>query len=260
MGSTGWTGSGSCVVARVLALLVLLTPAAAARADFFEGIERFNGTTRDTLAWEEYNNASGGTLTQNDKITIQQNANNQFVDYTTRSVAVPVGGRVRAQATQNILGGYAQLFLTINSAGRSAPTPFDSYWIELQLLTTTGTTASSAVFAGGDQSGSHKGSAGAFAGDGLGDPFVLELARPSSTTVRATLFDGNGNPLLPGGLLAVVNDHPDPLYISLSSHLVTQTDWDNVEVVPEPTVSMPLVVAATYLALRRRHRGGRRGA
>src|SRR2546430_1369483 len=62
-------------------------------AAFVDGVERFNGTTKDLTTWEQFP-VSGSGITQSDALNITGSGDR---DYTTRGIKVGIGQRVTAE-------------------------------------------------------------------------------------------------------------------------------------------------------------------
>jgi hypothetical protein len=248
-------GDRTILAASLISFGALLMFCGTVRAEFVNGVERFDGTVLDSLNWEAFNNNNGGTIAQDDKLTIQTSANNQQVNYTTRNVAVGVGEQVHVQIMINLIGGFGHLWLTSNSAGTLFTTAFDSYWVEMGFGITSGTTATATVFAGGNGSGISKTNQVSFT-NAFQTPHILEFARLSSTSMRCNVYSGGGDLL--DSQVATVAEYLSPLYISLTSTNASQTDFDNVAVgaitVPEPgALALPTMVWAAWIGgVRRR--------
>jgi hypothetical protein len=120
-----------------IALLLSTLFASHASAGFVNGIETFDGTKLDLKTWELFVSpfsTTPATASQNNALMLDASSLGQQVDYTTRSVAVPVGGSVRADVTylggaNN--GGRVSLFLTTNSNDAQNTTTSDSRWLQL---------------------------------------------------------------------------------------------------------------------------------
>jgi hypothetical protein len=106
---------GVPLVTLAVALATLGTRAAL--AEFVGGVERFNGTVKDTVTWEEYV-SMGEVISQNNALTIADptGSGSKTGDYTTRQVALLPGSSVSAKLTPSA-PGIAELYLTTNSRG-----------------------------------------------------------------------------------------------------------------------------------------------
>src|SRR3954447_21739636 len=138
-----------------LVVLLSVLSASTASAGFVNGVETFDGTKLDLKTWELFvapQSTTPATASQNDALFLDASQLGQQVDYTTRSVIVPVGGSVRADVTYlggAGGGGRVALFLTNNSNDAQDTTTSDSRWLERGRQSTGDLTALS----GGNGSG-----------------------------------------------------------------------------------------------------------
>jgi hypothetical protein len=260
------------------ACAILCAAARPAAAAFVGGVEQFNGTTKDSVTWDEFNNfMSDNAITQNDAINFQYvPPPNQFPgavnsDYTARTDTVGVGQAasvdVRLRAVTRPAGApffplHVSFYLTDNTGGPGTSSRTDDNFVELIL--DPGTTDAARVGRGGN-GGSHG------IGRNIPGPFpfmpgsqyTLQIARPDLDTARFSVFDAAGNLL--GSETADVTGLPATLYpafgvsgFNIPAGADYSIDFDNVRIVPEPATVALLAVLGTPLLLARRRRLSRR--
>jgi hypothetical protein len=233
--------SAGCV-----ALLLSAVWASNASAGFVNGVETFDGTKLDLKTWELFVSpfsTTPATANQNNALLLDASSLGQQVDYTTRSVTVPVGGSVRADVTylggvNN--GGRVSLFLTTNSNNAQNTTTSDSRWLQLVREPDGVLTALSGGF-----------------GSGGGNALVLPgtnftpLVQPQDATytyeikrITDTMADFNAygpDDILLGSQQLTFDSAPDPLFVSLAARGAAGR-FDNVTVNPAPPNPPPPAV------------------
>src|SRR5688572_14978815 len=234
-----------------------------ARAGFDGGVERFDGTLKDTATWQEY---VGGNevISQNNALFItdpQGGISGNAGDYTTRHVALLPESTVSARA---MVGGtgLASLFRTSNSAGATALTQFDSSCTQLVVDVPSGSPDGSITrWIGGSGSGTQSGLV-AQVSNPIGQTFKLEIVRPNSKDYTYRAYDAQGLLLGSNSYIGSIS-HPEALFISLGGINGMSATWDDVTVtgniVPEPCALFTFVGSLTLLKRSRRspRRAGR---
>ena len=263
---------GRGVLALALCALLCSLAARPAAGAFVNGVEQFNGTTKDPVTWDEYNPfSSDNAITQNDAINFQYvpptfGFGSVNSDYTARTATVGIGQaasvdvRLRTftlPANPPPFFLHTSFYLTDNTGAPGTSARSDNNFIELTL--DPGTSGAALVGRGGN-GGSH--SLGTSIPGPVaftpGSQYTLQIARPDANTARFSVFDAAGN--LIGSTSADVTGLPATLYpafgvsgFNIPPGVNYSIDFDNVRIVPEPsTAALAAALAAPLLLARRR--------
>jgi hypothetical protein len=226
--------------------------ARSARAGFVGGVERFDGTAKDTATWEEHVNEQE-VISQNDALImtdLEGGLNSNSGEYTTRQLALLPGSAVSVRVTMSATG-LASLYLTNNSRGTTAATAFDSYWTRVDIGAPS---AQVERWIGANGAGSNFGLL-ANVSNPIGQTFKLEIVRPNSTDYTYRVYDALGAQLGSSSFVGGAA-HPEALFISLDGHNGMTAMWDDVtvsgNVAPEPGALWALTGALPLLRRRQR--------
>jgi len=234
-------------------------------AAFVDGIERFDGTVKDTETWEEYSSPPEGEVYQNNKL-IFSNSTGEGIDCTTRNITVGVGDIVRVELLEHPSGlyAYSTLYLTTNSEGANRSTVMDDHFL---LLTYSYVNIIAPGLEPGYYFAAGSGSLGRAKIQFFGkdspppspsNPLILQIERTSSDSAVFSAFTSDMT--LIDSMISSFRFRgvPDNLFISLYS-LGGQggyTVFDNVTIIPEPATVLLLGLGG--LAMRRINRRGRK--
>ncbi len=199
--------------------------------EFLNGVETFDGTVKDTSAWEEF--YFGGSIRQDDAIIFELQSGT--MDYTTKNVTCDIGEIVRVELITMPENAEAGLWLTTNSDGTTSYTQQDSNFVGIELkYSAFYEDFSCYVHAGGD---------GQFWGAPLVEhsyiptelePLVFQIERLTESLTVFSVFDPKME--LIDETTCLTGHVPGDLYISLSTWAPSKgvTIFDNVTVIPEP--------------------------
>jgi hypothetical protein len=217
------------------------------RAGFVGGVETFDGSTLDLSTWTAFV-PYGGTVTQNNTVTVTSPAVGAPVTYTTRLATVHPGGWVEADIT-GITTGSASSLLLVDSNSQSVPQLAPNA-LELTYFGGPG------YFDGFEvHSGSGDGVATDFAQapQPRSYPLTLRIERPTASSVTFSVYNSS-HTLLGSKNSSLSSSMPADMYVGLYSYAISTT-FDNVRLggnvtVPEPA-AMSLMLLLPF-ALRRR--------
>jgi hypothetical protein len=233
--------------------LLSLSLAALSHAGFVNGVEGFDGTSKEPSVWEEYHATNQGFAAQNNAMLLASPASGSGIEYTTTLAQVGIGGSVRVEVSEASLkpgGSYASLVLTTNSFGTTWQFSFDDHWLEMDYFDGTGFSS----WYGGDGSSTGMIESGTYTST-PGEMVKLEINRLSATTAAFSAFAADNTLLFTR--THTFSGMPSSLYVALFAYNLDAT-FDNVTltgnyVVPEPTLLAPLA-AVTLLYRRPRRR------
>ena len=222
-----------------------------ALAAFVDGVERFDGTVKDTATWEEFTTVPGCSVSQDDRLIFKTGFGSDSIDYTTKNVTVGIGELVTVELFPTEGAGHALMYLTNNSSGHYTHMDSAHMSILYSHIEPYGfyDFGASAVFPGGWVSDM-------FAADiprlSLADPFILQIERTSRTSATFSAF--NSDMSLIGSTGLSFTDMPDDLYISLGAVGGSggPVAFDNVTIVPEPATDCLVLLGSLALRARRR--------
>jgi hypothetical protein len=244
------------LTARLLPVVVtFLVTADVCRAHFVDGVERFDGTIKDTATWTE---TTGASITQNGFLAIGVYSNCYTSHTFTLGVGQGVGARMMLPpSTQD--WEEMNLYLTNRSNPMTAPVwdiNGDSRFVALQVMWEKDFDRT--IFRAGN--GSTNSRSGAFIaslpGNHTGEWFDVDLFRLATNIFSYTVRDSNGveigtltrdvtTPVAGGPTFGTV---PPQLYIALGQ----RGHFDDIRIIPEPTGATALLLAAASAAVRRR--------
>jgi hypothetical protein len=231
-----------CLSAFVCALAVVLLSPPPARAEFQNGVERFDGPTLDLNTWVPFSRAG---MSQSDSLTI--NVPDRSTDLTTRTLTAGVGDTVQVDVRVNAYNapvpivGVVGLYLTNNSGGTATTADLDSQFLSVfsdednfVLVSHTGSGGDAPVLLNHDQP--------------VGSTYTYRITRLAPDAARFEVLEG---PTVLGSITRQFQGVDDELFISLYAGGLSAT-FDNVAVTPEPAAAGLLAVACGSLLLRRR--------
>lgn len=236
----------------VLALISVNIGIPHALAVFVNGVERFDGTVKDTTTWEEY--AKYGSVVSQDNQLILDAVPSNTMDYTTKNVMVGIGETISVELISHPEGvAESILYLTTNSEGTNVFTAIDSHYLYIEY----------SYWPPLDEFHFVAGSGGSGSGGGIvfdkdtpppspGNPYILQIERTSSTSAIFSAFTSDMT--LIGSQFLPFTDVPDRLFISLStwSELGNPAIFDNVTIIPEPATLLLLTMGVLVLKSRSR--------
>ena len=244
-------------------LALCLAAARPAAGAFVNGVETFDGTTKDPATWDEYNQFDNA-ITQNDAINFRfvlppsPATGSVRADYTARTAPVGVGQGASVDVRVNTASAPISVWfhLTDNTDGPDQSVFLDDNFIDLHLNQQVPNTA----FIG-------RGGNGSVSGVGTsifpvpvpltpGAQYTLQIERPALNTARFSVFNTATGARL-GTATANVTGLPTTLYpafgitaISIPRTTDYSIDFDNVRVIPEPG-SAAVLFGLPALFLRR---------
>lgn len=220
-------------------------------AAFIDGVERFNGTSKDTTTWEEYSPMD--PILQDGELIFDSIRG----DYTTKILTIDPGETVSVELTElsvTDLSGpkYTSLFLTSNSEGTGESTWFDSSYFSITCETDY--FGSSVTFY------SYVGGSGIATGSLIGtylqsyplpteeSPYYLQIERTLEYSLELSVFYSDMS-LLGSRTIGIGSDE---LYISLETAWGVRSVFDNVAITPEPCTVLLFGLGGSFLRRRKR--------
>lgn len=231
------------------AVVSLSLAARTATAGFVGGLERFDGTTKDLMTWEEMAIFSGSSIGQNDALLMHAP---YAADYTTRQLKVGINQGVHAEVTMlstepGGFDGWGVLALTTNSNGTSGHLMGDSQVLSVEVHSFFG-----GILASHMSSGSGTGEWVAQNVGNVYQTFVLSIFRTNLNSAEFSARGMNGQFL--GGTTLTFSNVPDDLYVGMYSQ-TADVKYDNVAIIPEPVgVAVVATTVAPAFARARRRR------
>ena len=198
-----------------------------ANAAFVDGLETFDGTVKDTTAWEETGPYYPSRITQNDSITTAFGGAGYCTRYVTAGVGQTVSVQVMniQQSTDPYAGKDVSLYLTTNDGDYT--NGFDSHYIYLHY----GYSFSQYRFLAG-YGGGGSGTGSIFgAGTPLpapGEYFTLQIYRDSVDHAFYSVYDHNGQ--LIDQRANSFSGMPKDLYVCLDTSAGFSATFDNVKI------------------------------
>ena len=244
-------------------VIALVLCAEEARGAFVNGVERFDGTVKDTTTWAE---TPASPATQNNALTIPWTPT--FSSYTAYSFALGVGQGVRAKMMMPRIdptGVQTYLLLSDRSGGMSVPAflndsnfvGISANWNGVERTTIYGMEGG---LVGGVNFQSGLGSnVVQLAGNHSGELFTVEVDRLDKSNFRFSAWDSSNVllgtstndvtvPLFPGAL--TLSNVPANLYIVLTG----SATWDDVTIVAVPEAGSIAAWAMSLALLVNRRR------
>jgi hypothetical protein len=237
--------------ARLACVLLLLAAARPAATAFVNGVETFEGTTKDLATWDEYN-----TFMSDNAITRNGSLNFRYVpppgslpgsvqsDYTARTAAIGVGqgAGVDVRVNHATAPVSVSLYLTDNTDGPSQGVFADDNFVVMFLDQVNPNTVRVGRGGNGRASGLGTSIPGTFPMT-PGAHYTFQIERPDLNTARFSVFDASRQLL--GSTTADVTGLPATLYpafgVSGAEILRGQDysiDFDNVRIIPEPATGV----------------------
>jgi hypothetical protein len=234
-------------------LVALLFMTEAARAEFVNGVERFDGNVLDSSTWVP---SSPTGFTQNDALTIS----NSTVSLTAKNFTLPIGQGVRAKVLMRPpISGYEDSFLYLSdrSAGLSSKVEFtDQHYVGVGVIWDEQLNRTGLFSTDGSVGILSRSMFASLTGNHTSEQFTIQVVRRDVNVFEFSAWNSANEllgantrdvtvPLFPGAFVS--GTIPSNLYVTLNAFAT----WDDVAIVPEPHVGW---LGATLILLKRRRR------